>query len=87
MNADVKIENEIRAKIDQIIEAEDYEGIRDQDGWETLYLTVTEKYPKEATQILQVLQQTQSIEKERPKCSNCKHGCKFVTTCKFYEAI
>ena len=47
-------------KIDDIIEKECYEGIRDQDGWETLELTVREDYPLESEAILQALGETET---------------------------
>lgn len=38
-----------------LIEAADYEGVRDQDGWETLELTVRSDYPRLADLILEEL--------------------------------
>lgn len=43
-------------QIDQIIDKEDYEGIRDQDGWETLTFTVAAAYPQLVNRILDRLQ-------------------------------
>lgn len=39
-------------RIKGIIKREFYEGIRDQDGWEVLGLTVRAKYPSWAEEIL-----------------------------------
>ena len=39
-------------KIDKIIKDNDYEGIRDQDGFETLEETIREQYPKMVKQII-----------------------------------
>lgn len=35
--------------------AEYYSGILDQDGWETLFLTVTNDHPRQATKIIAIL--------------------------------
>lgn len=43
------------SEIQLIIEQEDYEGIRDQDGWETLTLTVQTEHPADADEILKEL--------------------------------
>jgi hypothetical protein len=45
--------------IDKIIDDECYEGIRDQDGWETLILTINIEYPKLAKKIIERLKAMQ----------------------------
>jgi len=48
------------SEVDKIIRAQGYEGIRDQDGWETLELTVHDNHPSiVATNILDRLEETQ----------------------------
>lgn len=65
VDANMQIENEIRNRIDKIIEAENYEEIRDRDEdgkndeWKKLCLRVIEDHPKDAVRIIQVLQQTE----------------------------
>jgi hypothetical protein len=46
----------MRADIREIIDTQFYEGIRDQDGWETLELTVRNDYPQLADLILKELE-------------------------------
>ncbi|KKM26336.1 hypothetical protein LCGC14_1585690 [marine sediment metagenome] len=41
--------------IDTIIKKQLYEGIRDQDGWETLNLTIRSEYPWMAELIIERL--------------------------------
>jgi len=57
----IAIKKEIKTgNIDKIIELNDYEGIRDQDGWETLELTVRNKHRKDiADKILNKLDEKQ----------------------------
>lgn len=45
-----------KERIQAIIERESYEGIRDQDGWETLELTVRNDYSHSADDILKALE-------------------------------
>jgi len=50
----------ITSVADKIIEDNGFEGIRDQDGWETLELTVREYFaPQAADVILAQLKETQ----------------------------
>lgn len=45
--------------IDVLIRRELYDGIRDQDGWETLEMTVRADHPAYANMILERLHKTQ----------------------------
>ena len=56
---------EMREKlVDRIILREDYEGIRDQDGWETLDLTVRDAHSKDlAADILKRLEELQVLNR------------------------